>query len=195
MHLGSLFSRHARYRPNHLAVVFGEQRLTWLEFNRSINRLANAFIDLGIRKGDKVATILPNCLELLEVYWAAAKTGAVVVPLSNLLLEKAMQTLLRDSDSVLLVTNGGFVEKIDRIRSGLPAIAEDRSLLTDAAGIPGYRDYHGLKAAAGDQEPAGITITDADPFNIMYSSGTTGLPKGIIHTHYIRAMPAIDRTI
>jgi len=191
MHLGSLFSRHARYRPNHLAVVFGDQRLTWLEFNRSINRLANAFIDMGIRKGDKVATILPNCLELLEVYWAAAKTGAVVVPLSNLLLEKAMQTLLRDSDSVLLVTNGGFVEKIDRIRSGLPAIAEDRYLLTDAADIAGYRDYHGLKAAAGDHEPAGITITDDDPFNIMYSSGTTGLPKGIIHTHYIRAMYAV----
>jgi long-chain acyl-CoA synthetase len=190
MNIGSLFSRHARYRSNHLAVVFGDQRLTWLEFNRSINRLANALSSLGIRKGDKVATILPNCLELLEVYWAAAKTGAVVVPLSTLLLEKAVQTLLQDSDSALLVTNAGFVEKINHIRSGLPAIAEDRYLLTDASGIAGFQDYHALKAAAGDQEPEGIAITDADPFNIMYSSGTTGLPKGIIHTHYIRAMYA-----
>jgi len=187
MNIGSLFSRHARYRPNHLAVVFGDQRLTWLEFNRSINRLANALLSLGIHKGDKVATILPNCLELLEVYWAAAKTGAVVVPLSTLLLEKAMQTLLQDSDSVLLITNAGFVEKINHIRSGLPAIGEDRYLLTDASGIAGYQDYHALKAAAGDQEPEGIAITDDDPFNIMYSSGTTGLPKGIIHTHRIRA--------
>ena len=79
MNIGSLFSRHAKYRPNHLAVVFEDQRLTWLEFNQQINRLANAFIDLGIQKGDKVATILPNCLELLEVYWAVAKMGAVVV--------------------------------------------------------------------------------------------------------------------
>ena len=188
MNIGSLFSRHARYRSNHLAVVFGDQRLTWFEFNRSINRLANALSSLGIRKGDKVATILPNCLELLEVYWAAAKTGAVVVPLSTLLLEKAMQTLLQDSDSVLLITNSAFVEKINHIRSGLPAIAEDRYLLTDASGIAGFQDYHALKAAAGDQEPAEIAITDDDPFNIMYSSGTTGLPKGIIHTHYIRAM-------
>jgi long-chain acyl-CoA synthetase len=187
MNLGSLFSRHARYRPNHLAVVFGDRRLTWLEFNASINRLSNALLSLGIRKGDKVATILPNCLELLEVYWAAAKTGAVVVPLSTLLLEKALQTLLQDSDAVLLITNAGFVEKVNRIRSGLPAIAEDRYLLTDAADITGYQDYHSLKSAAGDQEPAGVTITDDDPFNIMYSSGTTGLPKGIIHTHYIRA--------
>jgi long-chain acyl-CoA synthetase len=187
MNLGSLFSRHARYRPNHLAVVFGDQRLTWLEFNRRINRLSNALLSLGIHKGDKVATLLPNCLELLEVYWAAAKTGAVVVPLSTLLLEKALLTLLQDSDSVLLITNAAFVEKINRIRSGLPAIAPDRYLLTDAGDITGYQDYHALKAAADDQEPDGITITDGDPFNIMYSSGTTGLPKGIIHTHYIRA--------
>jgi len=191
MNIGSLFTRHARYRSNHLAVVFGDQRLTWLEFNRSINRLANAMLGLGIRQGDKVATILPNCLELLETYWAAAKIGAVVVPLSTLLLEKAMQTLLQDSDSVLLITNAGFVEKISHIRSELPAIAEDRYLLTDASDIAGYQDYHALKAAAGDEEPQGITVTDADPFNIMYSSGTTGLPKGIIHTHYIRAMYAV----
>ena len=171
MNLGSLFARHARYRSNHLAVVFGDQRLTWFEFNRSINRLANAMLILGIRKGDKVATILPNCLELLETYWAVAKIGAVVVPLSTLLLEKAMQTLLLDSDSVLLITNSGFVDKINPIRSQLP-IAEDRYLLTDASDIAGYQDYHALKAAAGDEEPQGITVTDADPFNIMYSSGT-----------------------
>ena len=187
MNLGSLFSRHARYRPNHLAVVFGDQRLSWPEFNRRINRLANALLSLGIRKGDKVATILPNCLELLEVYWAAAKTGAVVVPLSTLLLEKAMLTLLQDSDSVLLITNAAFVEKINRIRTGLPAIAEDRYLLTDAVDVTGYQNYRALTAAAGDHEPEGIAVTGDDPFNIMYSSGTTGLPKGIIHTHRIRA--------
>ena len=102
MNLGSLFSRHARYRPEHLAVVFEDQRLTWLEFNQQINRLANALLNLGIQKGDKVATILPNCLELMEVYWAVAKIGAVVVPASTLLLEQAMKTLLQNSDSVLL---------------------------------------------------------------------------------------------
>ena len=120
MNIGSLFSRHARYRPNHLAVVFGDQRLSWSEFNCSINRLAHALLNLGIGKGDKVATILPNCLEQLEAYWASAKIGAVVVPSSTLLLEKAMKTLLQDSDAVMLITNADFADKINTIKPALP---------------------------------------------------------------------------
>jgi long-chain acyl-CoA synthetase len=187
MNIGSLFTRHARYRPDHLAIVFEDQRLSWFEYNQRINRLANVFLGMGIQKGDKIATLLPNCLELLEVYWAVAKIGAVVVPLSTLLLEKAMQSLLQDSDAVLLVTDTSFVQKVDAIKAELTNIQADRFLLIDASNVPGYQGYHALKAAAGTGEPEGIDVHPDDVFNIMYSSGTTGLPKGIVHTHRIRA--------
>ena len=142
MNIGTIFSRHALYRPEHLAVVFGEKRLTCREFNKNINRLANALVDLGITKGDKVATVLPNCLEQLEVYWAVAKIGAVVVPFSTLLRGKAMSTLLQDSDAVLVITNASFVETIDAIKTELPAVSHDRYLITDGENRSGYQNYH-----------------------------------------------------
>ena len=185
--IGSLFRRHAIYRPDHTAVVFGDKRLTYREFNAEINRLANALMDLGIRKGDKVATILPNCMELMETYWAVGKTGAAVVPTSNLLRGPALKTLLNDSDAVAVITNSSFADTLNAIRGEVPGISDDRYLLVDADDIPGFQSYHRLKSETSDAEPEGIDIGPEDVFNIMYSSGTTGLPKGIVHTHNIRA--------
>lgn len=188
MNIGTLLTRHARFRPDHIAVVFKNSRLTYLDLHVSVNRLANAFLDNGIRKGDKIATILPNCLELFEIYWAVASIGAVVVPLSPLLRGSGLASLLRDSDTVMVITGKAFVEILDPLRSELTAIPADRYILTDSTGTKGYRNYHEMKALASDRNPEGIEISDHDPYNIIYSSGTTGLPKGIVHTHYVRSM-------
>ena len=95
MNIGALLPRHAHYRPNHLALVVGDQRLTYQRLNAVVNRLANALLANGVAKGDKIATVLPNCLELMTAYWAAAKTGIVIVPMSNLLQEGGLASLLR----------------------------------------------------------------------------------------------------
>lgn len=188
MNIGSLITRHARYRPDHLAVVVDDHRLTWRAFNQRVNRLANALLGLGIGKGDNIAMILPNCLEMLEIYWAVAKIGTVVVPLSPLLRGRGLITLLQDADAVMIITNSAFIDILSPIKSALPAVSADRYLLTDAAQVPGYQSYHGLTTVASDAEPKGIEINSDDLYNIMYTSGTTGLPKGIMHTHRIRAM-------
>ena len=170
MNLGAILTRHARYRPDHLAVVFRDQRLTYREFNRRVNRSANALLQAGVRKGEKVATILPNCLELLEVYWAVAKTGAVVVPLSPLLRGRGLTSLLNDSDSALVITHCDLVEHLDPLRPDLPNIPPGNYVLTDSADAPGYRFYHHLTAQASDGEPVDedgkpIINVDADPYN------------------------------
>ena len=69
MNIGTILTRHARYRPDHPAIVFEDHRLSYREFNRRVNRRANTLLEMGIAKSDKVATILPNCLELLEIWW------------------------------------------------------------------------------------------------------------------------------
>ncbi|MBA4393220.1 MAG: AMP-dependent synthetase [Desulfobacca sp.] len=188
MNLGTLLPRQARFRSNHPAIVFQETRLTYLELNKSVNRLCQALLALGISKGDKIATILPNCLELYETYWAVARIGAVVVPLSPLLRGTGLISLLNDSDARVVITKKEFVEVLDPIKDQMPAIKFDRYLLIDGKDLPGYQNVQALKAQATDQDPPYVEVNDQDPYNIIYSSGTTGLPKGIIHSHYVRAM-------
>jgi long-chain acyl-CoA synthetase len=191
INIGMILSRHARYRPNHTAVVFKDERLNYMQLNQEVNRTANALLGIGIGKGDKVATLLPNCVELLEMYWAAAKTGAVVVPLSPMLLPKGLKSLLDDSDSKVVVTNSSLAKTVDDIRPELSGIIDGGYIIVDSSDMPRYNYLPEMKLKASDQDPKSIAINENDPFNIIYSSGTTGLPKGIIHTHYVRLMYAL----
>jgi len=184
MPLNTLLARHARYRPDHTAVVFEDERLTFAQLDERVNRVANALAGLGLGKGDKVATMLENCIEVIELYHVAARTGLVVVPLSPLLRGSGLTNLVNDSDARILITNAAMAPEIDSLRADLHAIPPDGFVLVDGD-APGYRGYRELVDAAGSEPPAAVIDRD-DPFNIIYSSGTTGLPKGIVHTHAIR---------
>ncbi len=188
MNIGSLLPHHARYRPKHTAVVVEDCRLTFSEFNARVNRLANALNSLGVKKGDKVATIMPNCVSLLETYWAVAKLGAVVVPLSPLLMGKALATPIQDSDTNTIIASPDFAMALAALKSDLRNVPDERFIVTGPSRVLKFQSYDELTLQASEAEPPQIEVFDSDPYNIIYSSGTTGTPKGIVLTHYIRAM-------
>ncbi len=182
MKIDRILERQAQFRPQHTAAIFGELRLSYRDYHARVSRLAAALQALGASKGERVATVLPNCLELLDCYWACAAIGAVMVPLSPLLTVSGLRSLLGDAAPRVVLADAGTAatvgEALDAVPGGIAVCIDG-----EAAGMPALPAL--LKTAP--PSPAPVEIGPEDLYNIMYTSGTTGTPKGIMHTHRIRA--------
>ncbi|MEK7356800.1 MAG: class I adenylate-forming enzyme family protein [Bdellovibrionota bacterium] len=176
-------TRNAKYRPKYLAFVFKDTRWTYEKLNQEVNRLVHAFQAAGIGKGDKVATCLPHALELFETYWACAKLGAVAVPLSPLLRKTGLTNLITNSDTKLLITNADVAKHLEEVKRDIP-LDDEQIWLIDSP----ENSYHAKKSAQSVDEPRVERVVGSDPYNIIYSSGTTGEPKGIVISHEVRAL-------
>lgn len=181
-------TRHAKYKTHKTAIVCGNQRQTFAELNAHVNQLVHAMQQAGVRKRDKVATILPNCIELWEIYWACAKMGAVAVPLSPLLRGSGLANLIDNADTRLVITNRETAGYVTEVKAALGKVPAENYWLVNASGIEGFLSYHTKKSEQSFTEPDVEPVTGSDPYNIIYSSGTTGLPKGIVISHAVRAL-------
>lgn len=181
INVGAMLSSHARLFPHRLGARDLERAMTFAEWNTRACRLANALLGLGLRKGDRVAVLAYNCLEWAEIYMATAKAGLVAVPVNFRLTAREAAFIIENAEASLIIVQDELSGVIEEIGSAL-SVPMDRVIAFGPARPKGLRDYEALITAASAREPAQTTMFQ-DPWTLMYTSGTTGNPKGAIRSH------------
>ncbi|MGE0432777.1 MAG: class I adenylate-forming enzyme family protein [Planctomycetota bacterium] len=179
-----IVAANAALYPHRVAVKDLTRALTWSQWNDRTSRLANALIGIGLRRGDRVAVLAFNRVEWMEVYAATARAGLVAVPVNFRLAAPEVAWIVNDSGARAFIVEGAFTDRIDAARSELDVPARGFIRLGDANDypLPGWHDYETLLAAASHRAPH-VHAQPDEPWTLMYTSGTTGRPKGAMRSH------------
>lgn len=178
--IGQLLRRSALVRPDKTAVVFEENRLTFKELNSVVNKFANAMSELGVKKGDRVGVLFNNTHLVGICYFAIAKLGAIVVPLSFWYKQTELEYAVNKAGISTLILGDGFGDLIQGMRDKLPTVGN--YIFMGSNTIDGMLDYNQLVAGREDAEPV-VDIDENDPHLMLFTSGTTGMPKGALLSH------------
>jgi len=186
--IGNIIRWSASNFPNKTALIFGDRRLTYKEFNLRVNRLSNSLLKMGLKKGDRVAVVLHNCPEFLEIYFALAKIGGIFIPINNLLKERELRQILDYVRPRFLILDPEYEGSVNSIR-------KDLKFIKFFIGIQGTssQSFFQYEALIGQGQPGepDVRVSDDNIMSIFLTSGTTGLPKGAMRTHrhdFINAM-------
>jgi len=195
--LPEILALHGKWHARRDALIFGEQRLSWAAFTAANHRFAHALLARGLAPGDRVGVFMGNEPAMLQVLFGTLAAGCVSVPLNVSVSDEAIVAMLCDAGIAALVVSPQYRERLDRLRAQLPA--QLLCLCSDAPGQALPSPWESLAAVCASQSdtlPAQALALHGDaPLNIIYSSGTTGLPKGILHTHRGRRDWAYDLAI
>ena len=158
------------------------REITWRDFDIKANRFANLLFTRGVKKGDKIAILLMNCLEWLPIYFGILKTGAVVVPMNYRYSADEIRYCLDLADVRMLVFGPEFVERISSLEGKMPLI-DNLFFVGKQSETPHFADNYAEMVYYCSSTPPPVEISDEDDGAIYFSSGTTGFPKAILHRH------------
>ena len=178
MNVGMLLTNSAAKYPEVCALVDGDRRQSFAELEHRVSRLHGAMAGSGLRPGDRLGILFHNSMEFVETYFAAVRFGLLATPVNFRLVGAEMAQILNDSGCRALFHGPEFVETLAEVEGGLDAL-EFRVAPSGAGGARDYEDF----LSSGEPLPASPHISEPDPCQLMYTSGTTGRPKGAVLTH------------